>query len=238
MSHQVGFALSSQCTPPRITLHSLAQANAQSGPALVHSEGHWPGRQHPPGFTVAAVGLCRLVHLCVVSEHRDFKSLFRGKDDWNESLSWLLFSAFDVDVQNSCSVFKWTVWCWRMKVDLCCYTKDILLCGVSQLSEEVLQKDNCPSFFEPCKITLLECIDVCMCIYPFFCPILTAVCGKNVTHLQPTTVQALGCKIYLIHNPCVMSCNLYTIWIRGLLPALSVIVSLHKIKYIKRFSSK
>lgn len=125
MSHQVGFALSSQWALQRITLHS----DAQSGPALVHSEGQWAGRQQPPGFTLAAGGLCSLVHLCVVSEHRDFKSLFRGKDDWSESPSWPLFSAFDVDVQNSCSVFKWTVWCWWMKVDLCSYTKDILLCG-------------------------------------------------------------------------------------------------------------
>lgn len=37
---------------------------------------------------------------------------------------------------------------------------------VSQLSEEVLQKDNCPSFSEPCKITLLERVDVC--IYTLF----------------------------------------------------------------------
>lgn len=164
MSHQVGFALSSQCALQRITLHSLAQSNAQSGTALVHSEGHWPGRQHPPGLTVAAVGLCRLVHFCVVSEHRDFKSVFWGKDDWSESLSWLLFSAFDVDIQNSCSVFKWTVRCWQMKVDLCSYTKGYFVMWVSQLSEEVLQKDNCPSFFEPCKITLLERVEY----IPFF----------------------------------------------------------------------
>lgn len=75
MSHQVGFALSSQWALQRIALHS----NAQSGAALVHSEGHWPGRQHPPGFTVAAVGLCRLVHFCVVSGHRDFKIRVLGE---------------------------------------------------------------------------------------------------------------------------------------------------------------
>lgn len=75
---------------------------------------------------------------------------------------------------------------------------------VSQLSEEVLQKDNCPSFSEPCKITLLERVDVC--IYTlFFCPILTAVCGIAVLFfflsvLKPATVRGLGCKIYLIQS--------------------------------------
>lgn len=162
MSHQVGFALSSQWALQRIALHS----NAQSGAALVHSEGHWPGRQHPPGFTKAAVGLCRLVHFCVVSGHRDFKSVFWGKDDWSESLSWLLFYSIWCWYTEFLFCFlKWTVCCWQMKVDLCSYTKGYFVMWVSQLSEEVLQKDDCPSFFEPCKITLLELAEY---IYPFF----------------------------------------------------------------------
>lgn len=47
-----------------------------------------------------------------------------------------------------------------MKVDLCSYTKGYFVVRIARLSEEALQKDNCPSFFEPCKITLRERVDV------------------------------------------------------------------------------
>lgn len=73
-----------------------------------------------------------------------------------------------LDIQNSCSVFKWTVWCWQMKVDLCSYTKGHFVVWISRLSEEALQKDNCPSLFEPCKITLLERVDVRIYTLLFF----------------------------------------------------------------------
>lgn len=66
-----------------------------------------------------------------------------------------------------------------MKVDLCSYTKGYFVMWVSQLSEEVLQKDDCPSFFEPCKITLLERAEY---IYPFFSvPFYLKFMAKNVT---------------------------------------------------------
>lgn len=169
MSHQVGFALSPQRALQRITLLSLAQANALTGTALVHSEGHWPGRQHP----CVNRSCSRTVQPCALlcgEWAQTFQICIFG-EGWFKRVpppAPFIPPAFDVDIQNSCSVFKWTVWCWQMKVDLCSYTKGYFVVWISRLSEEALQKDNCPSFFEPCKITLLERVDVRIYTLLFF----------------------------------------------------------------------